>query len=304
MYAKRNSITIGVLWLLLLTAGIFWNSQEGKKIKALHTKNTQLRQKLDGSIEIMKALAAVENEYRTLKEKWTFAPKQIVAADEPSFSLYYFNWLVNNYRIPLEFDFELKDIGNKDDLLTFRFQLAGEGSYQDLYRFVWFVAENPLLYQIESFSISQSKETNDLIEFAMHIRGFSLTQASPSEQEFNFSMMKPVAENMQFHNAFKPLAQYSRPTPGEMTSRRDVPRITPVTVDPNLVDIESAVLQAVANGKAYIKDKNGKLLTLKLGDKVRSGTLTTIFQKRSEVEFVLEKNGVSKTVILGLGYKK
>lgn len=304
MYAKRNSITIGILWLILLTVGIFWHSKEGKKIKVFQTKNNELRQKLDGSNEIMKALEAVESEYRTLKEKWTFAPKQIVAADEPSFSLYYFNWLVNNYQIPLEFDFELKDIGNQNDLLTFRFLLAGEGSYQDLYRFIWFVTENPLLYQIESFSISQSKEANDLIDFTMQIRGFSLTQGSDSEQDFNFAMMKPVAENLQFHNAFKSLAQIPKPTTGEMTFRRDVPKIKPITVDPNLVDIESAALQAVANGKAYIKDKNGKLVTLKLGEKVRSGTLTTINQKKSEVVFTLDKDGVTKTVTLGLGYKK
>lgn len=304
MYAKRNSITVGILWLILLTAGIFWNNHEGKKIKALQSKNTQLRQKLDGSIEIMKALEAVENEYRTLKEKWTSAPKQIVAADEPSFSLYYFNWLVNNYRIPLEFDFELKDIGNKDDLLTFRFQLAGEGSYQDLYRFIWFITENPLLYQIETFAISQSKERSDVIEFTMQIRGFSLSQAAAAEPEFNFSMMKPVAENLQFHNAFKSHAPMTRSMPGEMTFRRESPKIKPITVDPNLVDIETATLQAVANGKAYVKDKNGKLLTLKLGDKVRSGTLTSIYQRRSEVEFTLEVNGVPKTVILGMGYKK
>ncbi len=302
MYAKRNSITVGILWLLLMTAGIFWNNSEGKKIKVLQTKNTQLRQKLDGSIEIIKALEAVENDYRTFKEKWTYAPKQIVAADEPSFSLYYFNWLVNNYRIPLEFDFELKDIGSTGDLLTFRFQLAGEGSYQDLYRFIWFVTENPLLYQVESFTISQSKEMSDLINFTMQIRGFSLTQASNSEQDFSFTMMKPVAENMQFHNAFKSLAQAPKSIPGEMTFHRDVPKIKPITVDPNLVDVETAVLQAVANGKAYIKDKNGKLLALKLGGKVRWGTLTSINQKKSEAVFVLDKNGASKTVTLRLGF--
>jgi len=304
MYAKRNSITIGILWLVLLVAGIFWHNKEGKKTKALHAKNNELRQKLDGSIEIMKALEVVESEYRTLKEKWTFAPKQIVAADEPSFSLYYFNWLVNNYKIALEFDFELKDISSTEDLLTFRFQLAGEGSYQDLYRFIWLLTENPLLYQIESFSINQSQENNDAIEFAMQIRGFSLGQASDWEQDFNFAMMKPVSDNMQFHNAFKSLVKIQKLASGEKNFRRDVPKIKPITVDPNLVDIETAALQAVANGKAYIKDKNGKLLTLKLGEKVRSGTLTTIYQKRSEVEFVLDRNGVSKTVILGLGYKK
>lgn len=304
MYAKRNSITIGILCVVLLAIGIFWLNKENKNIMAQQKRNSELRQKLDGSLEIMKALESVESDYRTIKEKWSFAPKQIVAADEPSFSLYYFNWLVNNYKIPLEFDFELKDISNNNELLTFRFLLAGEGSYQDLYRFIWFVTENPLLYQIESFSIRQSTEISNLIEFTMNIRGFSSTQSQDTEQDFSFGMMKPVVENIQFHNAFKSLTQIQKPTRSEMTFRRNVPKIKPIIVDPGLVNIETASLQAVANGRAYIKDKNGKLLTLKSGEKVRSGMLNNINKKKSEVEFVLNKNGVTKTVILGLGYKK
>lgn len=304
MYAKRNSITIGILLVVLIAIGVFWYSKENQKIKTLQIKNTELRQKLDGSIEIMKALESVESEYRALKEKWSFAPKQIVAAVEPSFSLYYFNWLVNNYKIPLEFDFELKDISNKNDLLTFRFRLGGEGSYEDLYRFIWFTTKNPLLYQIESFSITQSKDVSNLINFNMQISGFSLTQGPEAEQNFSVGMMKPVAENLQFYNAFKPLNQVQKPTPSEPIFRRELPKIKPIIVDPSLVDIETAVLQAVANGRVYIKDKNGKLLTMKPGQKVRLGTLKSINQKRSEVEFELEKNGGTKIVKLGLGDKK
>jgi len=304
MHAKRNSITLGILLLILLTIGVFWYNKENKKIKALKIRNTKLRQKLDGSIEIMKALEAVESEYRVLNEKWSHAPKQIVAADEPSFSLYYLNWLVNNYRIPVEFDFELKSISNNNELLTFRFLLAGEGSYQDLYRFIWFVTKNPLLYQIESFSIRQSNNSANLIGFTMLIKGFSSTQSRESGQDFSFTMMKPVVQNMQFNDVFKSLNQVQKPTWRANIVRRDVPKIKPITVDPALVNIETAALQAVANGRAYIKDRNGKMLTLKSGEKVRFGTLTRINQKRSEVEFVLNKNGITKTVILGLGYKK
>ena len=304
MHAKRNSITLGILLVLLLTIGVFWYKKESKKINEQKIKNVELRHKLDGSIEIMKALEAVESEHRTLKEKWSHAPKKIVAAEEPSFSLYYLNWLVNNYRVPVEFDFELKSINNDNDLLTFRFLLAGEGTYQDLYRFIWFITKNPLLYQIESFSIKQTNSSANLIGFSMLIRGFSSTQSWESGQEFSFTMMKPVVQNMQFHDVFKSLYQVRKPTRSANIVRRDAPKIKSITVDPSLVEIETAALQAVANGRAYIKDRNGRLLTLKSGEKVRFGKLTRINQKKSEVEFVLKKSGITKTVILGLGYKK
>jgi len=301
MYAKRNSITIAVLWVILVVIGIFWYSNENKKLKSLRVKNSKLQKQLDGSLEIIKALETVESQYRALKERWSQAPKQIIAAEEPSFSLYYLNWLINSYKIPVEFDFELKNTSNNRDILTFSFLLSGEGSYHDLYRLIWFINDNPILYQIESFNLSQSGE-GDLLKFSMVIKGFSLVHKLDSGQEFDFTTLKPVVQRIQFHDAFKPLYRDQKPKQTANIFRQNVPKIKPKVIDPKLVDIESATLQAVANGCAYIKDNKGKLLTLKVGDKVRFGSLISINQKKSEVKFTLNKNGTTKTVILGLGY--
>lgn len=304
MYAKRNSITIGILWALLLAIGIFWYSQENKKIKTLRVKNKQLSQQLDGSLEIAKALQGVDQEYRLLREKWDLSPKQIIASEEPSFSLDYLNWLVNENNFNLEFDFELKNITENGDITTFRFLLTGEGSYQDLFRLIWYLTKNPLLYQIETFTINQSQNMKNLIEFMMELKGFSLTQKLATQREFNFSSMQPLVENALFYDSFKPLNRAEPVRQASTVFRKETPQLTPKPVDKGLVDIESATLQAVANGRVYIKDKNNKLLTMRAGDKVQYGTLTTINQKKSEVEFVLEKAGGARTITLGLGYKK
>jgi len=301
MYAKRNSITIGILWVLLLAIGIFWYSQENKRLKILKVKNKQLSQQLDGSLEIAKALQGVEQQYRFLREKWDLSPKRIIAAAEPSFSLDYLNWLVNQNNFALEFDFELKNIIDNGDIVTFRFLLTGEGSYHDLFRLIWHLTKNPLLYQIESFTINQSQNEKNLIQFKMELKGFSLTQKLATQREFTFDSMQPLAENVMFYDSFKPL---NRVEPVRQTANMFRKETTPKPVDKGLVDIESATLQAVANGRVYIKDKNNKLSTMRVGDKVQSGTLTKINQKKSEVEFVLEKAGGARTVTLGLGYKK
>lgn len=304
MYAKRNSITIGILWVILIAIGFFWYSTENKKIKALKVKQKQLSHQLDGSLEIAKALAGVEQQYRLLRDRWELSPKRIIAADEPSFSLDYLNWLVNQHNFALEFDFELKNITDNGDIVTFRFLLTGEGSYHDLFRLIWHLTENPLLYQIESFTINQSKNQTNSIEFKIELKGFSLTQKLDSQREFNFNSIQPLVENVMFYDSFKPLNRVEPARQATSVFRREPAPIAPKPVDKNLVDIESATLQAVANERVYIKDKNNKLLTMKVGDKVQYGTLTRINQNKSEVEFVLEKAGGARTVILGLGYKK
>lgn len=308
MYAKRNSITIGILWIVLLIGGIYWSTHENKTIKSLQVKQEQLSQQLDGSLEIVKRLQSVENEYQILKEKWDFSPKQILAADEPSFSLSYLNWLVNKNSIPLEFDFELKNTVTAGDILTFSFQLKGDGTYNDFYRLVWFLTQNPLLYQIETFSIKQSRDSDNVIEFTLLIKGFSSTQKLKSGGEFSFDSIRPVSRTTQFYDAFKPLTIVRPPKRQTNTMfRRSAPKITQKSqksFDPKLLNIEEATLQAVANERAYFKDKSGKIMSLKIGDKVRYGHLQSVNHRKSEVEFLLNKEGSTQKVILGLGYKK
>lgn len=304
MYAKRNSITIGILWVVLVAIGILWYSHENQKIKTLKATNKKLTQQLDGSLEIAKALQSVEQKHRFLKDRWDLSPKQIIAADEPSFSLDYLNWVVGQNNLGIEFDFELKNVTESGDITSFRFLLTGEGSYHDLFRLIWQLTKNPLLYQIETFKINQSQNEKNLIEFMMELKGFSLTQKLEAQREFAFESMQPLAENVMFYDAFKPLNRVEPVRQATNIFRQETPQDLPKPIDKGLLNVELATLQAVANGRVYIKDQNNKLLTMRVGDKVQYGTLTNINQKKSEVEFVLEKTGGARTITLGLGYKK
>lgn len=304
MYARRNAITIGLLWIVLMLIGIFWYIRETKQLEEVKIKNEELTHQLDGSLEVVKALNSVEDKYRLLKQNWVGAAKKILATDEPSFSLYYLNWLVNNYNIILDFDFVLNNITDNGDVTTFIFTLTGEGSYHDLYRLIWLLTENPLLYQIESFSLSQDPGDIDILNFKMQIRGFSLKRELDSGQQFNFASMRSDVEIGLFHDAFRPLRPKQEVRRIASMFRKEVPKPVLKPKDDGLVDIRHSTLQAVANSKVYLKDKNGKLITLKKGDKVRMGRLLRINQKKSEVEFILNKGGVTQKVTLGLGYKK
>ena len=246
----------------------------------------------------------VEDKYRILMQNWLNSHKKIVAADEPSFSLYYLNWLVNTYNLSLDFDFTLNDMRGNGHISAFDFTLSGDGSYHDLYRLILFLTENPLLYKIESFYLHRKKEDVNLLDFKMQIKGFSLTEKWQSEQEFTFDSIKPIAETVHFYDAFKPLYRKFEPKKASNMFQKKIQKPATKPKDDKLIDIEKTSLQAVANGRVYLKDKKGKLITLKIGDKVHLGSLTNINQKKSEVEFVLEEGGATKKVTLGLGYKK
>ena len=164
-----------------------------------------LSQQLDGSLEIVQALNSVKSEHVSLLQRWDQAPKQILAADEPSFTLYYLNWLLTNYDVLLDFDFTLNKMTTDGDILKFSFTLAGEGPYHDIYRLIRFITKNPILYQIESIFIQNKNEDSNFLSFQMQIHGFSLTKEWEAEREFSFASIKPITENLLFHDAFKPL---------------------------------------------------------------------------------------------------
>ena len=260
---------------------------------------------MDGSLEIVEALNTVEEQHNKLNNAWKQSPKKLISANEPSFSLYYLNWLINNYDINLDFDFILNTLNNEGEITTFRFTLHGDGPYRDIYRLIMLLTENPLLYKVETFHFKHNKEDPNLLNFSLQICGFSLPKEWNIESDFSLDNIKPVSTSDFFHDAFKPI--YVRREPSKSTnmfSKKVEKQSAPKPVDDGLVDIEKASLQAVANGQVYLKDAKGELITLKEGDKVHLGRLWKINQKKSEIEFTIDKDGVAKKITLGLGYKK
>ncbi len=304
MYATRNAITIGLLWLILSTIGFLWIKSESRETQELKSKNKQLSQMLDGSLEVAQKLSATEAKFRFLNQRWSEAPKIMLSVEEPSFSLYYLNWLIDNYDLSLEFDFVLNNMGTANDISTFTFTLTGEGSYQDIYNLIFFLSRNPLLYQIESFSINQNKDNTALLDFKMQIKGFSLSPNWEMQHEFNFSNIKPAVQTAVFHNVFESLRKPQMVTRSNDMFRAVAEKPKSIERTDNLLNVEQTTLQAVTTNKVYLKDKTGKLITLKVGDKVHLGNLEKINQKKSEVEFIIEQGGVTKKVTLGLGYIK
>ncbi|MBN1350196.1 hypothetical protein JXJ21_12350 [candidate division KSB1 bacterium] len=304
MYARRNSITIAILWLVLLVIGVIWYNSESTELEEIRNETDDLTKQLDGSLEVIQALATVEQQYASLRSNWSLAPKKIFSKDEPSFTLYYLNWLINTYDITLDFDFILENMKDGDDIAVFNFILSGEGDYQDIYRLIWYLTEHPLLYKIVSFNLRQKRDYSDLLEFKMQIQGFSQTQKIQTDDEFNFASMKQMEYLGLFYDVFRSPQIRPKPTVSQNPVKKIAPPRETKSQDEGLVDIHQSSLQAVASGKAYFRDKGGKLITLKTGDRVRTGRLIKINQKTSEVEFILKVGGGTKKVIFGLGYKK
>ena len=300
MYAKRNSLTILAVLLLLSGLGYFWYRHEAKKLTQTGMQNKQLTTQLRGSLEVAETLLHVTAERDSLRARWQQAPKKLLNAEEPAFSLSYINWLINQHNLDLDFDFFLNEKKARKEYTAFSYTLSGEGDYYSVSSLVWYMTRSPLLYQIKSVNYRRNGDDPKKLNFTIMFQGYSmnkdwevnseLTMASSplnwaSEFEYDaFNSLRPAVVEVKVPIVSAPAKPVKPPEP------------------PGLVDVESATLLSLAGETAYVRSRDGKVTPMRLGQQVRRGRLTRIDAQTNTVEFTLESDNVTRVVRLKIEY--
>jgi hypothetical protein len=304
MYAKRNSLTILAVLVLLSGVGFFWYRSEAKEFARLSDKNKQLDEQLHGSLEIAETLVKVTVARDSMQKRWERSPKKILNTEEPAFSLSYINWLIRTHNLALDFDFYLNDKKTNKEFTVFSYTLNGEGDYRNICTLVWHITHNTLLYRIKNVTFKRSENDPKLVSFAIMFEGYSMNK----EWEVGSKMAmvsRPFNWEAEFgRDAFASLMPVERKPEPKVESKPAVVAPPPKPKEPpGLFDAEEATLLAITNDKAYLRAKDGKVAALKVGDQVRHGRLTRLDPQRNQVEFMLEnENGSSRFVQLNIEY--
>lgn len=298
MYAKRNSLTILAFLVLLSGLGFMWYRSEARELAVVNKKNTEMNDQLHGSLEIAETLAKVQHERDSLQAAWEKAPKKILNADEPAFSLSYINWLIRNHNLEIDFDFYLNDKKVQNEFTAISYTLSGEGDYRNICSLLWYITYNPLLYHIKSVNFKRSENNDKLLSFVIMFEGYSMNKDWEVGSELAMASRMLDWETELGYDAFTNLLPVELPKPAF------VPRATPLKPqeDPSLVDVEKATLVAITADQAFVRARDGRLVTLKVGDKVRRGSLARLDQQNNYAEFQLEADGVSRSVRLNIEY--
>lgn len=298
MYAKRNTLTATIIFILFTSVGYWLYYSKSQELKKVREQQEELNMRLRGSLEIAETLQHVKAEHDSLQTRWLSAPKKLLNTEEPAFSLSYINWLINVNNLQLDFDFYLNKKVNQGVYTAFSYTLNGEGSYRDITSLIWYITKNPLLYQIRSVTLKRTDKNPNLLHFIIMFEGYSMHEDWGTRNELSMpaSRLSWLAEFN--YNAFaEQMPIIHRPAPRKIVAKPSKP-IEP----PGLIDIEKATLLAITNNQAYIKARDGKLKILKVGDLVRRGRLARIDQTMNQVEFELTTQRGPRTVRLNLEY--
>jgi len=297
MFAKRNSITLAALWLILLIIGVFWYINDTRSLVAMMKDQVELSSVLKESQKEIKRLVTIEKKHSELNDRWLISEKKIISADEPAFSLSYINWIMSRNNLPIDFDFTLNSKHKEKSHTTFVYTLNGEGSYNNIMRLIWYLTYEPILYHINSISLRRTSKGQDFLIFNIKLRGYSVE----NELELDgYSELTPTLQtNIEsHHDIFNPLVK-----PQPKIVKREVVKLTLPPKKPGEVDVEKATLKAITSNSIFITDGGG-LKELKVGDAVYLGKLIGINQGTNEATFVITKFGRSQSITLALDYRK
>ena len=305
MFAKKNSLTIAVIWLILLCTGVIWYFSDTSTLKKIHKKIGTFEEKLADSQSKVKRLTEVETLHKEISAKWQNRPKRIITAEEPSSTISYLYKIISDHNLNIYYDFVLNDKKEVKKVTKFNFTIKGEGPYEDIYRMIWYLTYEPILYKINSLTLKKHDQNSDYLRFTMKLRGFSVASAPDSLEANSVSNFRLTNFNRttRQHDIFTPLITTTPKVVAKKTPTvKPRPKLPPRL--PGQIDVEKASLKAVTSNSIFISQGKSGVKQLKVGDTVYLGKLVAIDQQKNQAIFVIDKLGKRKKITLSLDERK
>ena len=286
-YPVRNSLILGVLWLMILSGGMHWiYGHNAGEVKRLRLEEEKKHKRLGDLNVFTSAYDEIQEKYMKTEERWSRRAKVIPSEDDPAHTFAYLNDILSHRGAFLSFDFVFERRMDKGDFSYNSYTLSGEGDFRKLYNFIWYLENKRPLYKItalnvEEYRVKEEKKVRSRVKFTMAIDAYF----SPKSELGNAVSMDGLRPRRLSTNPFLPLIH------------EEAPKNTA-----GLFEVEGAKLRAVGHNRAFLEDRNRRLHTLKEGDKVFTGSVTAIRPERGEVEFTLNRVGILEKVFLEIPF--
>jgi hypothetical protein len=284
-YAIRNTVILGVLWLLVVAAGFFYERHRAQELRRLRQREDQVKARLAEVSGYLTIYEGVQKTLRQFQGRWQSRPRALMAQDDPGRTFAYLNDILDVPEAFVTFDFTFVGRVDSTQYSQNTYTLSGEGDFRNLAHFVWYIEHGQPFYAIANVDIHgipavltpDQEYDRDQVQFNMTFRAYF----SPNSHVQDTLFVLDEASLPLAVNPFRPLIT------------DDLPANTK-----GLFEVEGARLRGVGYRKAFLVDKGGKLHVLREGDPVFLGTLSRVDQAQNRVEFVLDKGGIVESVAL------
>ena len=279
-YGLRNSLIIMGVWIVIVATG--WGRfylVEDAQIAGLSEALTEKEQVLKEHQELANNYTNLSQEYQELKQEVDESAKLLVKAR--SADAVYNNLIsLSRNNAFTYFNFITVDSTHYDNFGVLNFDVSGEGHYRNLNKFVNRLEYGRPLFNIRDMTITPITDVDNLGRVQYSFKLKSLFDRDSMFDDYSELPMSPLP--VYTHNSFYPLIHDVREN------------------DENLTNIEQSRLISVAENFVSIRDQNGNIKHLNVGDRVYLGRLQSVNTSNNSAIFQLNEGGILKNITLVL----
>lgn len=281
-YAIRNTLILLTTLLLIVGSGFgyskfFLESKVEELQSSLVTKQNDLTSKED-----------INDQFTELNARYEAAlvvignyNKILYPSNKPDDVFDFLNRVnqAGNYQI--SFDYIYSDSIPNNEYGILQSAIAGFGDYAALTDFVNRIEHSQLLNKVSELTIAPARQEDDL-----RMVNFSFNLESYYEKTSLFDSVGSVSaivldENISTYNPLYPLIQPSIEANFE-----------------GLSDVRSSRLIGMTGNRIFLRNQTGRIVSLKIGDRVYLGTLARIDLENNTATFNLDLGGIPEVVTL------
>ena len=195
-YKIRNSIALGILLFLILAVGTYIRAFNlPRKIKQIQTTIKKIDDELQNTPNLVNQFNDLSMTLNDTQKRWSARNKIIPASDVTSQSYTYFSHLID-LSGPIRLDVAYTGNQNKGNYGFNTYSLKGEATFDNFYRFLWYLENDRRLYKISTMTLrgvevapTDKKAGEVLVTFDMSVQAYysSVTELSSSliERDLN-----------------------------------------------------------------------------------------------------------------------
>jgi len=285
-YAIRNSLILTVLLIFVIVVTVLGNARISKEKEQLELTYNSLLQELK-NLKLTNPdyndIDRISKEYEVLRLNDLRYGKIIPNVNNPTLSYLYLLNISDKFAPEIDFQFVFVNKSTIDNINFNTYQITGTANIFSLYKFIYHLERNIILYTIERISISEEMVPDELIEGKTipNMVSFTITLRA----YFNKDLPQTI-ENSNLRN-LKP--QYLVYNP--FFRRIHEPRIDPE--EELYININYISLIGMTPDKIFVRTTSEEIVTLAPGERVAYGYLDRIDWNEQAAIFKINRTGIS-----------
>ena len=281
-YAVRNTIILLGTLFLIIGLGLGYNKLfQESQIENLREELTRKQQDLNSRQNINNEFSELNDRYQSALRIISNYDKALYTSNKPDDVYDFLNEINKDGGNRIFFDFVYSDTVPDNQYGVIRSNLSGYSDYDALVSFINKIENSQLLNKVSNVTISPGRPDDgpNAINFAFNLESYyQKTQLFDS-----VSTEYRIVENPEVssYNPFYALIQNSVPPNSE-----------------GLLNTESSRIVGVTANRVFLISQDGKVISLRVGDRVYLGYLSAIDLNTKTATFNLNKGGIEQVVTL------